>query len=761
MKRGTVLVAMALLGLPGLASAPAQDAAPKGQETQDRLRDSYRRLLARFRSELQSPDARPWDVAARAEALGSDPAKILEFVRTKIRFEPYPGMQRGPAGVLASGGGNSADKAFLLAELLRARGHKVRMVRTTLKREQAEELARAALAEAKAGPIERLEGPFGSWTSDPERVKAACADAGLASDEFLGLQKHQDRSRAERWNEVLDVTERESGFLRNQFRPAETEPVREIHSDIVQWLRTHYWVQIQAPGGDDWTNLEPVLPKAESEGVVVDPAAVADLFRLMLILDRKVGGKLESVDLLNWEIPIHETLLRSVRFVILPDKGVDDLIRPGKPATEAQMREKIRALRRFQALLMIGSETVGSRPFDLDGGVFDISANGSFMGSTAAGKVRGALDLFDEKTKEKIELLGLRVRFSVTREAATPWVRERPILAEGERDTWCPIVSWALFLQSHDFSTAFVRGLGMWQAVKNQGFIERAMTSSGRASEDIGSPGFSYPFHLLSFARSRQAFLQKRAAGRALGPLWEHSNLFIAGGQVRLGRDGGLCLCEGFDLVENGTLAVEHAGRFALRRDDTCALGVFDTVLEHVLLRGANSAEPTLGTLASFERARILDEEIRLIGAGDALALRGTGLSGRDVAWIGHHALAGERILVARGHAAWWSYEASTGRTVGRTSGGRGGSEVRGDTQPGYIILFENVKTWAPLFGCFVSILATALKGEFTPLDAVLFPACIVAGGLGAAGAASGVTAGVRTAGGAIALLLDMIGWVH
>jgi transglutaminase-like putative cysteine protease len=96
--------------------APAQE-----QETRDRLGDSYGRLIAKFRKELESADARPWDVAARARSIGNDPKALCEFVR-KLRFEPYPGMQRGPAGVLVSGGGNSADKAFLLAEMLKAVG---------------------------------------------------------------------------------------------------------------------------------------------------------------------------------------------------------------------------------------------------------------------------------------------------------------------------------------------------------------------------------------------------------------------------------------------------------------------------------------------------------------------------------------------------------------------------------------------------------------------------------------------------------------
>lgn len=748
------LVLFSLLFSPALA-AQEQDASA-------RLRDSYRRLLSRFRTELQSPDARPWDVSARAEALGSDPAALLEFVR-KLRLDAYPGLQRGPSGVLVAGGGNPADKAALLAELLRSRGHQARLVRGTLTAEKAGEITRAALAAAKAGALPKPEGPFGTGKAEPGRLQAALHDIGLSAEEVGRRLQASELDLTDRWREVLEIADREDRYLRDQFRPADAEKVRPLHDEIAEAFKTHYWVQAKPAGKDEWSDLDPSFPDAKGAGAAgeeVDPAAVADVFHLKLVLDRTNAGKPESVDLLDWEVRVHETLVRPLRFAILPDQGMEDILGGQKPMTEAQLRDKLKSFRRFQASLMIGAETVGSNGFDLDGRVFTISKNGSFIGSSAAGKLAGALDLLEDKPKEsKTALVALKIRFSTTREGRELWIRERAILEEGRKDTWCPILSWAMLLQNLPFSSAFASGLGMSQAVRNQGFFERAMTvAEGGAKKaspaELGSPGYVYPFNLLSFARSRMDFLQARAAR----PYWESADLFLSGSQIRIGAEG-LCLCEGFDLVENGTLALEAGERFAIGRDATRALGVFDTVLEQVLLRQANAAEPTAGTLAGFEAARLLGEEVTLLAASDPAALEGAGLRKADARGVTDHAREGERTLVARGRgSAWWSYEPATGRTVGRITGGRGGAEVSwGDVTPGYVIHLKNLQNWVGVLACLGTAIKKIITGEFGGLDAILLPTCIVAGYFGGWGTGPGAQA----AGSVLAIILSLIGMVH
>jgi hypothetical protein len=73
----------------------------------------------------------PGDAELRAlRALDLDEA--FTAVATGIRFEAYPGILRGPRGTVLAHGGNAADQALLLADILRGRGYRVRFVRGQL-----------------------------------------------------------------------------------------------------------------------------------------------------------------------------------------------------------------------------------------------------------------------------------------------------------------------------------------------------------------------------------------------------------------------------------------------------------------------------------------------------------------------------------------------------------------------------------------------------------------------------------------------------
>jgi hypothetical protein len=67
---------------------------------------------------------------ARYQLLSFDDA--FAAVATQVRFEPYPGVVRGPTATALAQAGNSADQALLLAELLKAKGYRVRFVQGTL-----------------------------------------------------------------------------------------------------------------------------------------------------------------------------------------------------------------------------------------------------------------------------------------------------------------------------------------------------------------------------------------------------------------------------------------------------------------------------------------------------------------------------------------------------------------------------------------------------------------------------------------------------
>ncbi|MBO9664191.1 RHS repeat-associated core domain-containing protein [Dokdonella sp.] len=81
--------------------------------------------------DLGSSDEAPQSTAvlSKAQSLGYDYTRILDFVRSQVRTQWYAGAQKGADGTLATLAGNDVDQASLLIALLRASGAPARYVR--------------------------------------------------------------------------------------------------------------------------------------------------------------------------------------------------------------------------------------------------------------------------------------------------------------------------------------------------------------------------------------------------------------------------------------------------------------------------------------------------------------------------------------------------------------------------------------------------------------------------------------------------------
>ena len=151
-------------GTQGASAPPAPGASPppvaSGQPTPEQVekaRKAYQDALAGHKASI---DYSWLDVKARQAKIGADPKAIAAFVQNEIRYEAYAGALRGPRGALLSQAGNSIDRALLLADLLRAAGHRVRFAEGRLSAGQAEQLVRAGLkpptAVAPKSPISEI-----------------------------------------------------------------------------------------------------------------------------------------------------------------------------------------------------------------------------------------------------------------------------------------------------------------------------------------------------------------------------------------------------------------------------------------------------------------------------------------------------------------------------------------------------------------------------------------------------------------------------
>lgn len=182
--------------------------------------------------------------------VGSDPGKLLAWVRDNTEWLPYRGVLKGATGVLMDGSGSNADRAVLLAELLRQAGHSVRLARATLSPER----ARTVLGELRlGGPIGSVVTPTSATT--PRTVDDYARQAGIDPR----LLRSRDEQIRERVAGLREETARRVAsqvlILKSKVGPRDSQA--EESKSAVLAVQDHWWVQWDANGR--WIDLDPLL----------------------------------------------------------------------------------------------------------------------------------------------------------------------------------------------------------------------------------------------------------------------------------------------------------------------------------------------------------------------------------------------------------------------------------------------------------------------------------------------------------------------
>jgi hypothetical protein len=302
------------------------------------------------------------DPAAMARRLGPDARSAFEWVRDATAWVPYPGLLRGAAGVLMDRTGNSLDRSLLLAAMLRAGGHTVRLARAALTEEEARTLwprvtARAPALGASADVAAAVNRTFDDY------IKGVGADAGTVE----GLLLRRQTSYSSMLQAFGRETDSHVARIRAVLGTIPASPAAPDRQDL-EALRDHWWVQRQA--GDAWEDLDPLEPGSRPGSTVRSaertveaqavPPQLRHRVRMRVVIERLRDGRLEEQAVLDKVFAPADTWGRRVALYHIPVGWPREFeARQGEPADArtARFSAAIQSQKLWILALAVGSET--------------------------------------------------------------------------------------------------------------------------------------------------------------------------------------------------------------------------------------------------------------------------------------------------------------------------------------------------------------------------------------------------------------------
>jgi hypothetical protein len=207
-----------------------------------------------------------WDPGYVVESVGRDPAELFAWVRDSTSWIPYRGELRGPVGVLMDRQGNSLDRSLLLATLLEAAGHSVRLAHGGLSRDQARDLLPGLIMGAPADAASESPRP-----SAPA-VQSVAAKYRLDATAVARALEKQEAAASGFYLELDTRTSEQSERLLKHVGSPDPRPDWIARFDrAVGALRDHWWVQHR--DGDAWIDLDLLGPAVDSLDGPLVPAA--------------------------------------------------------------------------------------------------------------------------------------------------------------------------------------------------------------------------------------------------------------------------------------------------------------------------------------------------------------------------------------------------------------------------------------------------------------------------------------------------------
>lgn len=286
------------------------------------------------------------EVSALAKRLGPDPAALLAFVASSIRYEAYAGALRGPRGTLLAKAGNAADQALLL--------------RALLKEAVPEAESRFALARLSPADANRLiDGPPPTPPMSMSRPAEGGADAPSAE-----FQQVRQRFEAEQ-KTAAAAAQADARVLTSVFteKGIALGPALPAAGARNEGPRDHVWLQVLRNG--EWIDLDPTLKGTQPGQRPADPARTAvelpeELYHHVGIhvrLEEASTSKLASRYLLRTVWRSADLVGSTITYTHPEGIGIESLFPPSTQPPDGTVQ--------YTPLLVVDDEYGLGKPFEL------------------------------------------------------------------------------------------------------------------------------------------------------------------------------------------------------------------------------------------------------------------------------------------------------------------------------------------------------------------------------------------------------------
>ena len=609
-----------------------------------------------------SANAAP-DVAAQAAALGTDPAKIFDFIRSDIRYQVYDGVLRGAAGALSGRAANAWDTALLAAELLKRGGFEVRFARGALPDDKASALVDRMFAQAMTPARQAL-------SAGRAQPPAAAAAAASAMRERIAT------------NWTTNTAEVMAALKKAGIALGTAPPVSD--ATLLAEARDQVWVEYKA--GLQWIPIDPVAATKVGEAAtqareIFDaiPESKQHMVTITLNVEQRTGGAIETKPALTLRAPAAD--LHAQPILLAHQLDVT-----GSGAWKAT------------PVLLVADHGTGGTPYGPNG----IQATEN----TGAGGIGSRLNqMFGGASPASADLAAVWFDVTMTSpdgraETARREVLDRigPVARENHVESTAPLRSLTLADNRPTALTAVmacaltagplsVATLAARVAAAGPVFRDEALRARLVQGDTKGIPddrlkqiGLTASAALAVLPQSVHLLSQQYAAEAA--PALGQSILFYEAGPrlaiATFGGNGGTDTTVSLDLRRNVLRAVGRALPPAAVIVANIGRGVLDGAIEDALIGGGGAAVSTASVLTEARSKGVG------IAASSASAVPAAGWSDEARTRVRadqspHIAVVAPESAVAVAgaqRAAWWRIDTSTGETVGVVDSGLNGAQM-------------------------------------------------------------------------------------